>query len=325
MDILQEELNEVKTQIKNYPNTILEACVKAMVRVKFQPTIYKQLVACFQFPDEYPNKSTLIEIRSKYLSQKLSDGLTKLCEEEIKKYIGKPQILRTLAFISKFLQENPLCWCSEEIFRVRKQLQEDDKLKIHQNTSSLSLIALDSGYKLKYSLIIPQNYPVSQVEIEEKECNYPPVLRRWFLANSKEIARKCVMAPTKQNPKEPPFVLKPSLEPVAEFLINEAHKYSNMDCPVCGKRCFSSTHSDVETDENKAKYVERVYCGHIYHFACLDSYIRTPPFQGGKVCLICKMRIYHDRWKLTPELAEKRWAHKQAKQRELDEVVDFLS
>lgn len=91
--------------------------------------------------------------------------------------------------------------------------------------------------------------------IEEKEGNFPPVLRRWFLANSKEIARKCVMPPTKKNTKGPPFVLKPSLEPVAEFLINEAHKYSNMECPVCCKRCFSKSH-DVSFVKNPIVYRE---------------------------------------------------------------------
>ena len=45
---------------------------------------------------------------------------------------------------------------------------------------------------------------------------------------------------------------------------------------------------------------------------------------GGKKCHACKQRIYHEKWKVTPELAEARWAHEQAKRRELDEVVDFF-
>ena len=45
---------------------------------------------------------------------------------------------------------------------------------------------------------------------------------------------------------------------------------------------------------------------------------------GGKKCLACDNRIYHDKWSITPEVAEARWAHKQAKDRELDEVIDFL-
>ena len=47
-------------------------------------------------------------------------------------------------------------------------------------------------------------------------------------------------------------------------------------------------------------------------------------FSGGKKCPACKQRIYHEKWKVTPELAEARWAHEQAKNRELGEVVDFF-
>jgi hypothetical protein len=46
---------------------------------------------------------------------------------------------------------------------------------------------------------------------------------------------------------------------------------------------------------------------------------------GGKKCLVCGNRVFHDKYKVAPELAEARWAHEQARQREIDEVVEFLS
>ena len=45
----------------------------------------------------------------------------------------------------------------------------------------------------------------------------------------------------------------------------------------------------------------------------------------GKKCPVCKLRIYHDKWNIPPQLAEDRWAHKEAKQRELDDVIDAFS
>lgn len=81
-------------------------------------------------------------------------------------------------------------------------------------------------------------YYLPLCRIEEKECNYPPVFRRWFSAQSLEIARKCVEPPAKKKPKDPPFVLKPSMEPVVSFLIEEAHIYVEMECKVCGKKAF---------------------------------------------------------------------------------------
>lgn len=145
------------------------------------------------------------------------------------------------------------------------------------------------------------------------------------MAQATEIARQCVMPPSKKKPKDPPFVLKPSMEPVISFLISEVRKYIDMECKFCKKRSFPLDPKDIEPDESSAQHIERIYCGHVYHNKCLDLYIRTPPFQGGKKCHTCGVRIYHEKWKLTPETAEARWAHKQAKQRELDEVVDFLT
>lgn len=79
------------------------------------------------------------------------------------------------------------------------------------------------------------------------------------------------------------------------------------------------------TDDNDDLHVERILCGHLYHLKCLSDYMKTPPFAGGKKCLICKERVCHEKHKIAPELAEARWAHLQARQRELDDVVDFLS
>ena len=45
---------------------------------------------------------------------------------------------------------------------------------------------------------------------------------------------------------------------------------------------------------------------------------------GGKKCIKCGLRIYHDKWNISPQLAEERWAHKEARKREIDEVADFL-
>lgn len=43
------------------------------------------------------------------------------------------------------------------------------------------------------------------------------------------------------------------------------------------------------------------------------------------MCPSCGKQIFHEKWKTSAEVLEKRWAHKQAKDRELEEVVDFLS
>ena len=44
----------------------------------------------------------------------------------------------------------------------------------------------------------------------------------------------------------------------------------------------------------------------------------------GKFCPTCGKQIFHEKFKVSAKVLEDRWAHKQAKQRELEEVVDFL-
>ncbi|XP_050721074.1 uncharacterized protein LOC127000937 isoform X2 [Eriocheir sinensis] len=284
MDILETELKELQQCVPRViADSIVEACVPAMVRVKIEKTKYKTITACFQFDDEYPKTRTLIELKSRYISSKLLDGLTRLSEEVADKHLGKPQVLHILRFVRNFIDENPLCCCSEEISNIKKKLIEgSDELKLRQKTSSVILKVKQGQYYLKYNLIIQENYPDQQIKIEEKECNYPPVFRRWFSAQSLEIARKCVEPPAKKKPKDPPFVLKPSMEPVVSFLIEEAHRYVEMKCKVCGKKAFPEDPKDNDPDEYAPMNVERVYCGHIYHHKCLDTYIKTPPFMKAR-------------------------------------------
>lgn len=80
---------------------------------------------------------------------------------------------------------------------------------------------------------------------------------------------------------------------------------------------------DIENNESAPKHIERLYCGHLFHNQCLVAYMRKPPF-GNKNCGICNKKIFHDKWALTDRLAEDRWAHEQARERELAEVTDFF-
>ena len=45
---------------------------------------------------------------------------------------------------------------------------------------------------------------------------------------------------------------------------------------------------------------------------------------GGKKCPDCGKQVYHEKWTIGEKLAEDRWAHRQARDRELAEVADFF-
>ncbi|CAB4064353.1 Serine/threonine-protein kinase PRP4 homolog [Lepeophtheirus salmonis] len=258
---------------------------------------FRRVVLSMTFPPGYPSQPILLELKSKSLSEKLLSGL-----------------------------ENPLICCSGEISRIRDKLDDSkDKLKLSQKSSSISLsISTSNKYVYKLKIVIPFEYPNQQIQLEDIHTNFPRVFKVWFTEQSREISRRCVTAPLLKKKSPTPFVPSPSLETVVDFLITHVRRYPEETCGFCLKKCLPSDPTEVIHDENVAAHVERVYCSHAYHRDCLILYLKSPPFKGVKKCLKCNQRIYHEKWKVTPELSEARWAHQQAKERELGEVIDFF-
>ena len=220
MGIIEDELNEIKKCCESQnPGTKVIAAVPAMVRIEIEKTNFKKLVCCLMYPSEYPNSPILMELKSKTLAPKLLDGLTNVTEKECKKFLGKPQALFVIKFLSKFIDENPLCCCSDEIVRVKALLGSNDVLKLSQKHSSLTITVNQEQYQLSCKVSIPHNYPIERVNVEATSCNFPRVFRAWFIENSKELARRCVEAPLKPKPNQPPFVARPSLEEAVAFLV----------------------------------------------------------------------------------------------------------
>ncbi|KAK2169528.1 hypothetical protein LSH36_9g13043 [Paralvinella palmiformis] len=326
MDPIQKELELIRAKAKDINGVELVACVAAMVRFKIKKTTHKSLDACFLFPDNYPHEPIVIELKSKVLADRLLYGLSQICEDEAKKLLGQRQILPMVEFINKFIAENPLCVCSDEISRIKRDLMtKDDEIKLKQKTSQVILKLKEGAYYLNAKLTIPDEYPEVQVGVEIKDQNLPETFRIHIVMQAVEIARRCVQPPMKKTPKDAPFKPKPSLGPVCEYLVKEViHTFPKEICPCCREPCLPENPTNISNEPSDSRFIERVYCKHLFHHGCLDTYMKTPPFTGGKKCPACGNRIYHEKWKITPELAEARWAHKEARRRELSEVVDFL-
>lgn len=45
-----------------------------------------------QFPKDYPDVPLIVELKSKTVAAKILDNVTKLCDEELKKWRGKQQV-----------------------------------------------------------------------------------------------------------------------------------------------------------------------------------------------------------------------------------------
>ena len=63
-----------------------------MLYFLYRRTEYKQVTIHLQFADGYPREPVIVELKSKTLSDKLLDGLLKVCDDEAKKHVGQRQV-----------------------------------------------------------------------------------------------------------------------------------------------------------------------------------------------------------------------------------------
>ena len=69
-----------------------------MLYFLYRRTEYKQVTIHLQFADGYPREPVIVELKSKTLSDKLLDGLLKVCDDEAKKHVGQRQVTVELCF-----------------------------------------------------------------------------------------------------------------------------------------------------------------------------------------------------------------------------------
>ena len=68
-------------------------------------------------------------------------------------------------FIKKFIEENPLCVCVDEIHHIKKDLvTENDKIILKQKTSQVIAKLKIKEYSCTVKITVPDLYPVQQVQ-----------------------------------------------------------------------------------------------------------------------------------------------------------------
>ncbi len=322
---VEREVANVRKKVLEIQEAELVTCHPAMVQVKLRHTEYKQLTVRCQFPGDYPSSPLLVELNSKTIQEQVLDRLVRVCDKELRSHLGEEQVLFLVTFVSEFLSSNPFIVCPEELAHIKKELfREGDQLRVKQKAGVIYYRACQGRYFMDFRLTVPPEYPAQHVELALRESNIPPDLMQVFLGHASELSRQCVQPPLRRKPSDPPFQPKPSLRSIADYLVIECtRKYPLERCPVCQERALPEDPAQVVRDESDPKYTYRVYCGHMYHRSCLEAYVKTPPFTGGKKCS-CGERIFHEKWNVPPRLAEERWAHQEARKREIAEVADFL-
>ncbi|KAH8298187.1 hypothetical protein KR018_010576 [Drosophila ironensis] len=369
MSFIDQEVTEFRAKCeKQVPHTKIIICSRSLIRVDLYPERpNRSMTVCLRFPDNYPQAtSILVELKSRCYSDMLLTELTRLIDDYARDFLGKRQALLVCAFAQSYLADNPLCVCLDEIKQLRSDTRNtsppaagESQLKLKQKNRSVELVARGGGYTYRVTAVVPEAYPMQCVELRGQESNLPGVLVRYLNGQSREIARQCVEPPIRST-KEALASFRPmrSLQRTLKFCLEATRDFHAERCPICDGTVLPEFPEDLEADENADGYVERVYCGHLFHQGCLKKYLAEPPFpKGGKLCPaqrrhprsdaqtymgkpqasgpassssssssggVCGIKLAHDRWVVSVKTAEARWAQKQARQRELEEVVDFL-
>ncbi|XP_055597182.1 uncharacterized protein LOC129747163 [Uranotaenia lowii] len=350
MGLIEDETDEVSRLCENVIGcSKLITCMTSLIRVDIQQTESRQLTVCLRFPVDYPKNRLLIEFKSKTMSETFIERFSKVCDAKAAEYVGKPQVMNMLKFVDSYLRDNPLCIVTEEIFNLKKLLEgTKGELKLRQKSSTICLTARGEPFHFSAKFQVPEPYPLQRIQWEDCDCNLPAALMRFVNGQAKEIARQCVEPPLRQLKSAPPFQAKPSLERTLRFIIEVMKGIPAEKCPICGDLSLANDILTNPPTEEDDRFVIRMFCGHIYHQGCLKRFMSEPPFPpGGKICPalkkhrwsdgiqkigagtakseLCQQRVTHDKWGLNDvKSAEAKWAHQQARIRELEEVIDFM-
>ena len=74
------------------------------------------------------------------------------------------QIFQLVNFLKRFIDDNPLCVCSEEINLIKKNILKDtDEIKLKQKNSQIVLKLKEKNYYLNAKILVPEMYPDQQI------------------------------------------------------------------------------------------------------------------------------------------------------------------
>ena len=162
--------------------------------------------------------------------------------------------------------------------------------------------------KIHWKKEVNQTHASSRTEAEMK-----------YKAQERERERvKRALEEARKGPKKQ----EPRIYTVVKFALDDLlNVVVKSKCPICDKKVLPSDPKHCSKIPSKMK-ADRLYCGHFYHHHCLETYMSNPPFDD--TCHVCGAQINHHRFSDTREQLEKRWAQKQARQREIQDLEDLF-
>lgn len=129
----------------------------------------------------------------------------------------------------------------------------------------------------------------------------------------------------------------PSVLAIVKYVVQRTvRELPTQLCPICGVAVLpadpSSLHEALDPkaaggqgQSSKLKQIERVFCGHWFHSACLEARLTVPPFRLDCAAPGCGKEVYHPKYSERIDKLEKRWANEQAKKREIEELAGLMN
>lgn len=319
-DVVDEEL---RVLARERPAHELMTLSRELVTLLLQTTPVKRVVVNVQFPAGYPAAAGLhFQLTSSQLGDASLSKLHELAQRRLSvDCAGQPQLLSLARLLDRAMRTLMLLPCVEDIAALRRtfaDLATDDRAGCV--LFSVRSNAGDAAYEHRSDVraCVPDAYPAEPVRVTVVQSTLPAALVDVIVAHANEEARKLSNA-------QPP---KPSLVEAVTTAHSVADSIATAVCQVCALRVLPARAGAgplALPPAGSRDSPERLYCGHWYHLACVDKYLHEPPFVAeGKPCLVCRRRVLTQRWDADHKTLERRWASKQAKQREVEDVADML-
>ena len=332
LEVVRGELAAVRDAFR--PDDV-RLCSEGMVALEFRRTAVVHLVAKLTFGDGYPRRPLFLELTSPGglhpdLVARLAAGADEANAARAAR--GEPQAVATLEAVRQLADGNRLAPCFDEVRRLVRDVlppgpDGTPRLRPLQAKGILRLACACGRYRLDAQITVPRDYPAEPPDLAVTGGNFPPMYNTLFLFHTREHVRRLRARDGRQD------LPVPCVYEMAEFLVRECvGRVPRERCQLCGEPLFPADPADLDavlaSKHEKRRRVERLYCGHYFHWGCLDTFLTTPPFDDAfKRCPQqgCGKPVHHPDWPDDIKLLEKRWATGQMRRQELDDVQDAFA
>ena len=160
-----------------------------LVRVTISPTDLRSVAISIYFPGGYPEDALTTEVSSSTLEEGVVAKLQAGCDKEAVAHKGSAQVLKVVQWLERFLAQNRLLGCFEEVRRV-KQLDGVSAVKLQEKSGRIQATLSKGSYAVDVLLVVPDAYPAEVPTITVLSSNFEPRLNQMFTVQVRALASR---------------------------------------------------------------------------------------------------------------------------------------